>query len=311
MSSDDSDDFTPADILQIYTEAWVPQVNYLAVGSVALIVYEHLLTAMQEYRVVWKRKMSIPMVLFVVNRYGLLLFGIVCEIVGRVQVVIVVVLDLVNVAFSALRIHAINNRNWWWTASIFLLGFVSTPLNIADLITATYLTGRPLIEGCFASIGVLGPNPDLWYSNASHRATMFSLCLCRAVDHGTLFSVSLGIRACKICLDVVVLGITWYRTAGIVKAARGAHVDTSVVSVLLRDGTTYFLNAVTMSRFILNLRVATSHAGGTSRTLSTLPPQSDIRFSSSPSSGSSVLGNIGASVEVAGDSDCEVDLEDQ
>ncbi|KAI0681905.1 Six-hairpin glycosidase-like protein [Cerioporus squamosus] len=253
------------------------------VPDAALIVYEHLLTAMQEYRVVWKRKMSIPMVLFVVNRYGLLLFGIVyvlstlvwwgddlrapsCEIVGRVQVVIVVVLDLVNVVFSALRIHAINNRNWWWTASIFLLGFVSTPLNIA--------------------------------------------CSGPTLTYGT---VSLGIRACKICLDVVVLGITWYRTAGIVKATRGAHVDTSVVSVLLRDGTTYFfLNAVTMSRFILNLRVATSHAGGTSRTLSTLPPQStqsDIRFSSS--SGSSILGNIGASVEVAGDSDCEVDLEDQ
>ncbi len=48
--------------------------------------------------------------------------------------------------------------------------------------------------------------------------------------------VSLGIRACIIWLDVVVLGITWYRTAGIVKAARNANVDTSAVSVLLRDG---------------------------------------------------------------------------
>ncbi|RDX46039.1 hypothetical protein OH76DRAFT_1485822 [Lentinus brumalis] len=320
MSSDldDSDVITPADILQLYTEAWVPQVNYLAVGSVALIVYEHLLTIVQEYRVIWRRKLSIPMVLFIVNRYGLLAFGVIyalstllwweddlpssqsCEIIGRVQIVLVVVLDVVNVAFSALRIHAINNRNWWWTASIFLLGFVSTPLNIADLITASYMTGNPLIEGCFASI------------------------------------VSLGIRACKIWLDVMVLGITWYRTAGIVKAARNAHVDTSLVSVLIRDGTTYFfitlsvniagiitlvaglnslgveasvqvLNAVTMSRFILNLRVANSHAGGTSRTLSSLSPQlTEIQFSSK----SSVLGNIGASVEFTGDSDCDVDGED-
>ncbi|RPD52569.1 hypothetical protein L227DRAFT_558591 [Lentinus tigrinus ALCF2SS1-6] len=319
MSSDDLDGFIPADILQIYAGAWVPQVNYLAVGSVALIVYEHLLTVMQEYRVIWQRKISVPMVLFIINRYGLLAFGIIyllstflwwpddlsCEIFGRLQIAFIVILDLVNVVFSSLRIHAINNRNWWWTTGIFTLGFIATPFNIVDLIMASYGTGNPIIEGCFASVGIFGSSPDSWYR------------------------LSLGIRGCKIGLDVVVLGITWYRTAGIVKAARSVNVDTSVVSVLLRDGTTYFfmtlainiagivtlvaglnslsveasvLNAVTMSRFILNLRVASSHAGGASRTLSTLPPQvSDIDFSSS------VLGNIGASVEFTGDSDCDDD----
>ncbi|RPD76860.1 hypothetical protein L226DRAFT_569102 [Lentinus tigrinus ALCF2SS1-7] len=343
MSSDDLDGFTPTDILQIYAGAWVPQVNYLAVGSVALIVYEHLLTVMQEYRVIWQRKISVPMVLFIINRYGLLAFGIIyllstflwwrddlvrypfssrmatgpgltCEIFGRLQIAFIVILDLVHVVFSSLRIHAINNRNWWWTTGIFTLGFIATSFNIADLIMASFGTGNPIIEGCFASVGLFGSSPDSWY---------------------------------RISLDVVVLGITWYRTAGIVKAARSVNVDTSVVSVLLRDGTTYFfmtlainiagivtlvaglnslsveasvqvflsvqwtspetlmphsLNAVTMSRFILNLRVASSHAGGASRTLSTLPPQvSDIDFSSS------VLGNIGASVEFTGDSDCDDD----
>ncbi|TFK82233.1 hypothetical protein K466DRAFT_500682, partial [Polyporus arcularius HHB13444] len=160
-----------------------------------LIVYEHLLTFLQEYRVIWRRKISIPMVLFIINRYGLLAFGITYALStlvwwgddlvsarssGECRLSSSSSLTLsTSVLFSALRIHAINNRNWWWTASIFLFGFVSTPLNIV---------------------------------------------------------ISLGIRACKIWLDVMVLGITWYRTAGIVKAARHAHVDTSLVSVLLRDG---------------------------------------------------------------------------
>ena len=45
--------------------------------NVALIVYEHLITILQEYQVIWRRKISIPKVLFVINRYGLLTFGIV------------------------------------------------------------------------------------------------------------------------------------------------------------------------------------------------------------------------------------------
>ena len=44
--------------------------------SVALIVYEHLITILQEYKVIWRRKISVPMVLFVINRYGLLTFGL-------------------------------------------------------------------------------------------------------------------------------------------------------------------------------------------------------------------------------------------
>ncbi len=41
----------------------------------ALAAYEHILTAHQEYQVIWKRKVSVPMILFVINRYLLLVHG--------------------------------------------------------------------------------------------------------------------------------------------------------------------------------------------------------------------------------------------
>lgn len=41
-----------------------------------LIIYEHILTAEQEYRMIWKRKFSVPCALFLVNWYTLLLVAI-------------------------------------------------------------------------------------------------------------------------------------------------------------------------------------------------------------------------------------------
>ena len=39
--------------------------------------------------------------------------------------------------FTSLRVHAINQRNWWWTALVLFVGLVSVVLNIVSL--APYL----------------------------------------------------------------------------------------------------------------------------------------------------------------------------
>lgn len=48
----------------------------LTVQTAALIVYEHILTGQQEYQVIWKRKLTIPIVLYLLNRYTLLSIGV-------------------------------------------------------------------------------------------------------------------------------------------------------------------------------------------------------------------------------------------
>ena len=44
-------------------------------STVALIIYEHILTAQEEYQVIWKRKLSLPTVLYILNKYSLLGIG--------------------------------------------------------------------------------------------------------------------------------------------------------------------------------------------------------------------------------------------
>ena len=44
--------------------------------SVALTVYEHLLSFDAELRVIWRRKLNLPNLLFLLNRYLLLLFAL-------------------------------------------------------------------------------------------------------------------------------------------------------------------------------------------------------------------------------------------
>ncbi|KAI0702680.1 hypothetical protein C8Q76DRAFT_755343 [Earliella scabrosa] len=229
-SNPPSVNLTSADLVSLYQYLWIPQTQYLAVGSSALIIYEHLLTVHEESRVIWRSRYTVPTVLFFINRFALLAVAglylvssfnwwgedLVCATITRALSSLTVILDMVNIVFSALRIHAINNRNWWLTALVFILGFVSVPANIAQLSTASIGTGNPLAVGCYSTQGI-EQDPQLWYR------------------------VALAVRICVIAQIVLVLGITWYRTAGVVLLARSANVDTSLISVLLRDGTMYFL----------------------------------------------------------------------
>ena len=47
------------------------------VRMLVLIVCEHMSTAQEEYRMVWKRKLSLPTALFLINRYVLLFIAVI------------------------------------------------------------------------------------------------------------------------------------------------------------------------------------------------------------------------------------------
>ncbi|KAI0742503.1 hypothetical protein C8Q80DRAFT_910846 [Daedaleopsis nitida] len=213
MATSIRDALSPADVVELYSRLWIPQVHYIGLGSITLITYEHLITAHQEYQVIWRRKSS---TCSPISNGGT---TICCKVLSRMLGVLSVVLDLVILVFLSVRIHAINDRRWGWTLAVFLLGFVATPPTLVGVATDNIATSIPEVAmGCYPALGALGPDPDSWYK------------------------LLLAVRVCVIVQNVIVLGITWYRTIGIVAAARSANIKASVGSVLLRDGTMYFLD---------------------------------------------------------------------
>ena len=53
-----------------------PHAYLISTTYSALIAYELILTAREEYQVIWKRGFSLPVLLFVINRYSALILGI-------------------------------------------------------------------------------------------------------------------------------------------------------------------------------------------------------------------------------------------
>ncbi|KAI9061839.1 hypothetical protein FKP32DRAFT_1630352 [Trametes sanguinea] len=314
------DGLTAQDIVTIYHELWIPQVHYVDIAGITLVAYDFVLTCNAELQVVWRRPYSLPSILFLLNRYGLFV-GIVvyyladmipwktdrsCQVLSVTLDVLASLLYAIHAAFSALRVHAINNRNWWWTSLVFFLGLVAVPGNLASY-NSGIVTGYPLVTACFEPMDGDGS----------------------AIDAVVWKRYEFAARACLILMDVVVLAVTWYRTLGVVRAAKKANIKSSLMSVMLRDGSMYFaigfilnvadiitvlgslntiawqvviINSVGMSRFLLSLRMADMSACDAPDELSTLWAH---QLQDSPSRS---LHHIGASLQFASveDSDGEI-----
>ena len=63
---------------------------------------------------------------------------------------------------ARVRVHSIQHREYRSVPANQRQGIHGvTPQ--ADIITSSYGTGRPIIEGCFAAIGLFGSDPATWY----------------------------------------------------------------------------------------------------------------------------------------------------
>ncbi|KAI0702701.1 hypothetical protein C8Q76DRAFT_632572, partial [Earliella scabrosa] len=174
---------------------------------VVIVIYEHIFTAQEEYRVIWRRSFSAPSVLFLINHYTLLVVSIMylttCfawwpddYILSSSMIPLLTSLPVI----TAVRVHAINNRNWFWTIIVLALG---TGTVLGNLVS-------PLIV-------LSGVCPHLLLSEA------------------LIPTIIVGTNS-PITLDAVVLAITWYRTAGTFDHAQAPSRSNPVMFTLLRDG---------------------------------------------------------------------------
>ncbi|KAL7280898.1 hypothetical protein ACG7TL_005842 [Trametes sanguinea] len=252
---------------------------YWTSSALALLFYDYLLTLRHEVRLVWSRKFTGATVLFLSNRYVIILLYLVdvitlfpiipstCAGTGRFITVLEVLPYIIWAAFSSLRAYALSGRTLVIGLIVFLLSLVPAGVNAYFFSTFTFVN-LPSPSNCTALSSIT--------ADLSRTLTIVS-------------------RSALMAADAMVIVVTWASTYRLRKATRDVGLGTSFGTLLLRDGTIYFVILVAMnivhlvlntvnpnnfvqqasyvtvlenpitsiliSRFILNLR-AVDHRGG-------------------------------------------------
>ncbi|TCD61334.1 hypothetical protein EIP91_008577 [Steccherinum ochraceum] len=294
-------------------------------AALCLLAYDTLLTLSREVECIWSRKFSVVWVVFVLQRWVLVLDGMLqnlpttrpwayaCVFLCTSSLVlgcIFTILGLIGTAaFSTLRIWAIWGHALAPTLAVALTCAVVPAIAIfgaSQLTTFSLMTPDGL--KCFANV-------KYSLALAIRRSLLMIAIALRSLDYVA--------RSVTIASDALVLVLTWVKTADVWRESkRTKALKVTVSTLLLRDGTMYFgtllimntasffldvfqkkangsafifvLNAVganLLARFLLDLRSVSVHQGGSgSRDLQTM---SSLNFAA---------GNMGAPLVVLEDS---------
>ncbi|EIW57143.1 uncharacterized protein TRAVEDRAFT_48194 [Trametes versicolor FP-101664 SS1] len=217
--------------------------TYTLLSSLCLFYYDFIITIPAEVRVFWKSRLSLASALYALARYGFL-FNLTLVALFTVRFTqdsgptntvrrtyscesfytFAVLMNLLNFAkisaSVATRMFAIWGRNWPLAISVFFLGLVN--LNVVPVLLALHLRI------------VLAPWP-IW------RCEVFipddeteTLAL-------TVRNVPIVISAIGIAYELLCLVLTAWKTLSIYRAQRSHGRPATLTSLLLRDGSVYFL----------------------------------------------------------------------
>ncbi|KAI0713703.1 hypothetical protein C8Q76DRAFT_620410, partial [Earliella scabrosa] len=203
------------------------------IALAVLFIYEIVITATDEVNYFWRRKWTGASVLFVLNRYTVLVYdlmsiiiffstesdkGLSCAALARTTRVISILQYLPWAAFSGLRTLALS-QNKALATLVFLLSSAPIGVNMAEF--RFDITG---IED-----PVFGCPSQLSNCRCFHRVTIVS-------------------RTGLITSDVLLLLITWYRFS------RGMRLSKKTFGhVIFRDGTVYFVCLLAFNTIHLTL----------------------------------------------------------
>jgi len=279
MSTDSLGDFSQeaAEVLQVLIPYY-----YCSLASSVVVIYDSFLCADQEYRLIWRRKFTATSIIYILNRGAYLwcsvsslivLFGpqteVICQVTHHFEYAFSLLYFLVLASFSSLRVWAIWGRGW--LPALVVFGLLLVPLT-TNLYTDILLKFDNIIPYSVPLGGCV------WDANISD--SMFS-------------GLAITTRSCVIVADAIVLLVTWIKTYDVRRTALQAGLKPKLGNLLLRDGTLYFgaclilnvlqlsfdyigtptnsdnpialfnpaITAITVSRFILNLR-AIEPSGG-------------------------------------------------
>jgi len=293
---------------------------YCYIASLAVLLYDILITNDREIASIWKRKFSIVAFLFFNMRYATLLCQVAfmvngvqpgaylpCKAASFIFYSTTIWARTAFACFGAFRTWAIWGRHWIPLVLILPISLLPVALDLYQVtrLHTFAVPGSPPLSGCNISV---------------------SLPIETQIRFGTIT------RASAIASDVLILAVTWIKTWSIHRDLKLANINSGKLNVslsglLLRDGTIYFavllcinisclvldttpkvvLNpvssfidsivAILLCRLILNLR--SFDMDNTSISTTKTRHVTSIQFAHA------VLDNIGASVYTGGSDNLE------
>ncbi|TBU40970.1 hypothetical protein BD309DRAFT_1021032 [Dichomitus squalens] len=216
----------PATIIAVFSSIRIA--NNTGVAGLTFLVFDYLITFAQEVEFFWKPKLSGAGVIFLLNRYIVLVTMLlnVSGVVFTAPAHRYVFFDYIPWAvFAAKRASALSSKNLLFTAWVLLLSFVPVALNSLQFIFGLHGEVDPVF-GCV----IIDPiNPDL---SQNPRRSLPHYCS----------PVTVISRSCLIVADLCLVIATWIAVSRTVKLRTLATDDTPTFgAVLLRDGVMYFV----------------------------------------------------------------------
>jgi len=203
--------------------------DYVQLACSVIVFYEHTITLSQEIRFFWKARLTGATCTFFINRYVLFLqalFTVIpvpsdsakgCEALGFIIPTILAFAGTIIVgAFSVLRVLAISRNNY-----IALFVFLLTVL--VPVATNLYSS----IDISYAYILVFDNEDYCYQTSYESNAASNKLEFCTA--------------GAWIIADAIILVTTWYHNYSLYREALHAKFKTSLIFLILRDGTLYFI----------------------------------------------------------------------
>ncbi|KAI0674248.1 hypothetical protein C8Q78DRAFT_966836, partial [Trametes maxima] len=169
-------------------------------------VWEYVVTFDREVSLVWTRKVNGASMIFLLNRYIMLIqfavqLPLSFTISNEVRIIPLLGFEPCSRPFSALRAYAMSNRTWPVAVIVFLLSITPAGYNIVRF---------SLLPPCYLP----SPKRDVPDERSGTTTT----------------------RICLIVADALVICVTWGRTYRFRASAAQANVKTSLLTLLLRDG---------------------------------------------------------------------------
>ncbi|KAI0765820.1 hypothetical protein BC629DRAFT_1596611 [Irpex lacteus] len=216
--------------------SYVQSVNIsvlIEVASTALFLYEYLLTLPLEINKIWRRKTSLVTLLFLLNRYVVMLnrgLRLIQAVSWYNQYEDVADKMLIVAVFASIRMFALWNRSWIVPAVVFVLGMIYPVGDSIYITTLVFSSIPPPLTGCgqYSTI-----NFQIWNMSS---------------DEFLLYSFIVGCVASAVT-ECVVASLTWAKTVNLQKRLHNSDTvrgKKGPTYLLLRQGTMHFFIMMTL-----------------------------------------------------------------
>ncbi|KJA22488.1 hypothetical protein HYPSUDRAFT_40868 [Hypholoma sublateritium FD-334 SS-4] len=168
--------------------------QYISLATTVCLVWEHILTIQQEYRLMWKSPLTIIKFLYLALRY----ITLICQVTNHA---------LASHLFSQPHLSSRTCRAWFIYQSVYLQ-ISLTIFELILLLRVWFIYDRKRTVGAFLGLSYIAELTAMLYTSASlnRRLSFGPTCL---VDHTPLEAILLS--AAPVALQALIWTMTWYK----------------------------------------------------------------------------------------------------